>query len=108
MEDGETKEESEKEYAEECKEDDISFDQEEMDDYCKQFTDFMQAVLHKKYDLRSKKRLRTQDDEGEELESVPTSMVTPLQKNPIKKLDKWKKSLNQEKRKRSSKLKLLK
>ena len=57
---------------------------EEMDDYCKQFTDFMHAELHKKYDLRSKKRLRTQDDEGQELESIPTSMVTPLQNNLLK------------------------
>ena len=41
MQDDETEEESEKEYAEECKEADISFDQEKMDDYCKKFTDLM-------------------------------------------------------------------
>ena len=68
-----------------------------MDDYCKQFTDFMQAELHKKYDLRSKNRLRTQDDEEEE--SVPTPMATPLQKNQIKKLDKGRQPMNQEKEK---------
>ena len=90
MQGDEIDEESEKEYAKECKEANISFDQEEMDDYCKQFTDFMQAELHKKYDLRSKKRLRTQDDEEKESKLVPTPMVTPLQKNPIKKSDKGK------------------
>ena len=65
---GDAKEEFERECEVECKEANISFDQEEMDDYCKQFTDFMQAELHKKYDLRSKKRLRTQDDEEKESE----------------------------------------
>lgn len=90
MEDGESEEEIEKEYEEESKETDISFVQEEMDDYCKQFTNFMQSELHKKYDLRSKKRLRTQDDEVKESESLPTPMPTPLQKDQIKKLDKGK------------------
>ena len=52
MEDGETEEESGKENVEESEETDLSFDQEEMDDYCKQFIDFMQSDLHKKYDLR--------------------------------------------------------
>jgi len=45
----------------------------------------MQSELHKKYDLRSKKRLRTQYDEEKEPESVPAPMETPLQKNQIKK-----------------------
>ena len=35
MEDGELEGEIEKEYEEESKETDISFDQEEMDDYCR-------------------------------------------------------------------------
>ena len=75
---------------EECIEVDVSFDQGEMDEYCKKFTDFMQAELHKKYDLRSKKRLRTHDDEEKELESVPSPMVTPQSKNLVKKSDKGK------------------
>ena len=43
--------------------------------------------------------MRAQDDEGEESESVPNSMATPLQKNPIKKPDKGKQPMNQEKEK---------
>ena len=49
--------------------------------------------------MRSKKRLRTQDDEEKELKSVPTPMATPLEKNQIKKSDKGKKPMNQEKEK---------
>ena len=38
----------------------------DIDDYCRQFVDFMQAQFHKKYDLRSsRKRTRTQDQEEE-------------------------------------------
>ena len=36
----------------------ISFDQGEMDEYYRKFTNLMQAKLHKKYDLRSRKRSR--------------------------------------------------
>ena len=36
----------------------------EIDHYCKQFADFMQAQFNVKYDLRSsRKRTRTQDEE---------------------------------------------
>lgn len=73
MEDDEEEEKCEGEYTKL----DVSFDQEEMDDYCKKFTDFMQAELHKKYDLRSKNRLRTQDDEEKEPDLVPSPMATP-------------------------------
>lgn len=66
--------EEEEECVEESTEAEVSFDQEEMDEYCKEFTDFMQAELHKKYDLRSRKRSRTQDDEEKEPESVPYLM----------------------------------
>ena len=45
-------EDCEGEYAEV----EVPFDQDEMDEYCRQFTDFMQVDLHKKYDLRSRKR----------------------------------------------------
>ena len=48
MKEDEEEEESEEEYTKV----EVSFDQEEMDDYCRQFTNFMQAELHKKYDLR--------------------------------------------------------
>ena len=38
----------------------------EIDDYCKQFVDFMQTQFHRKYDLRSsRKRTRTQEQEEE-------------------------------------------
>ena len=38
----------------------------DIDDYCRQFVDFMQAQFHKKYDLRSsRKRTHTQDQEEE-------------------------------------------
>ena len=38
----------------------------EIDHYCKQFTDFMQAQFNRRYDLRSsRKRTRTQDQEEE-------------------------------------------
>ena len=47
-------EDCEGEYAEA----EVSFGQDEMDEYCRQFTDFMQVELHKKYDLRSRKRSR--------------------------------------------------
>ena len=79
-----------KEYEEEeeCEEEyikaEVSFDQEEMDDYCRQFTDFMQADLHNKYDLRSRKRSRTQDDEEQQQELVSSPMETPQSKNSLK------------------------
>ena len=73
----------------------MSFDEEEMDDYCRKFTDFMQAELHKKYDLRSRKRSRTQDDEQQQQESVPSPMTTPQPKNSIKQLDKGKHRMTQ-------------
>ena len=44
----------------------VFFDQGEMDEYCMQFIDFMQAELHKKFNLRSRKRSRVQDNEGEQ------------------------------------------
>ena len=38
----------------------------EIDNYYKQFVDFMQVQFHRKYDLRSsRKRTRTQDQEEE-------------------------------------------
>ena len=86
--------EEEEKCEEECTEADVSFDQEEMVDYCKKFTDFMQAELHKKYELRSRKRLRTRNDEEKELESISSPMATPQPENSVKHLDKGKKPIN--------------
>ena len=86
--------EGEEECDQECIEAYVSFDQEEMDEYCKKFTDFMQVEMHKKYDLRSKQRLRTHDDEEKEPESVPSPMETPQPKNSAKQSDKGKKPMN--------------
>ena len=72
------------EEEEECTEVEVSFDQEEMDEYCKKFTDFMQAELHKKYNLRSIKISRMKDDEEKEQESVPSSMANPQPNNSVK------------------------
>ena len=65
-----------------------------MDEYCRQFTDFMQAELHKKYDLRSRKRSRVQDNEGEQQDSIPSPMATPQQNNSVKQADKGKQPVN--------------
>jgi len=46
-------------------EEDVIHDGNEIDEYWKQFSDFMQAELHKKYDLRSRKRSRNQENESE-------------------------------------------
>lgn len=54
--------EEEEEYAET----DVTFDGNEIDEYWKQFTNFMQVELHKKYELRSRKRSRVQENEGEQ------------------------------------------
>lgn len=72
----------------------MSFDQDEMVEYCKQFTDFMQAELHKKYDLRSRKISRVQDDEGEQQDYVPSPIATPPQKNSVSQADKGKQPVN--------------
>ena len=45
----------------------------------------MQSELHKNYDLRSKKRLRTQDNEEKESEAAPAPMATPLKKIKLRK-----------------------
>ena len=37
----------------------------------------MQAELHKKYDLRSRKRSRIQENEGEQQVHAPLKKVTP-------------------------------
>ena len=46
-------EDEEEDYEGEYVEAEVSFDQDEMDEYCMKFTYFMQAKLHKKYNLRS-------------------------------------------------------
>lgn len=53
------REDKEEEYFEgEYAEAKVSFDQYEMDEYYRKFTDSVQVELHKKYDLRSRKRSR--------------------------------------------------
>ena len=57
----------------------------EIDHYCKQFVDFMQAQFNVKYDLRSsRKRTRTQEQEEEppQKESA-TKKNTDKGKNPL-------------------------
>jgi len=49
----------------EYRETDVIYDDNEIDECWKRFSDFMQAILHTKYDLRSRKRSRSQEDEGE-------------------------------------------
>lgn len=43
----------------------VSLDEEEIDHYCRRFADIMLAELHKKYELRSRKRSKTQDQNEE-------------------------------------------
>ena len=83
-------EDCEGEYAEA----EVYFDQYEMDEYCRQFTNFMQAKLHKKYDLRSRMRSRVQDNEGEQQGSIPPPMATPQQKDPAKQVSNGKQPVN--------------
>ena len=71
-------EDEEEDYEGEYDEAEVSFDQDEMDEYCRKFIDFMQAELHQKYDLRSRKRSRVQYNEGEQQGSIPPPMETPL------------------------------
>ena len=64
----------------------------EIDHYCKQFDEFMQAHFNRRYDLRSsRKRTRTQDQEGE-----PPQKEAPAQKESTvqKVIDKGKSPLN--------------
>ena len=52
-------------------------DENEIDEYWKQFSAFMQAKLHKKYDLRSRTRSRNQENESEQQVSTSSPKVTP-------------------------------
>ena len=64
----------------------------EIDHYCKQFADFMEAQFNVKYDLRSsRKRTRTQDQEEE-----PPQKEAPAQKESTtkKSIEKGKNPLN--------------
>lgn len=72
----------------------MSFDEDEVNEYCKQVTDSMQAELHKKYNLRSRKRSRVQDSEGEQQDSAPPPMATPQQRDPVKQVNNGKQPEN--------------
>lgn len=50
-------EDEEEDYEGEYVQAEVSFDQDEMDEYYRQFTEFMQVELHKKYELRSRRDL---------------------------------------------------
>ena len=65
-----------------------------MDEYYMKLTDFMQVELHKKYDLRSRKRSRVHDNECEQQGSIPHPMATPQQKDHVKRVSKGKKPIN--------------
>lgn len=54
----------------------IGLDEEEIDEYCRKFTNLMQGELHKKYDLRSRRRQGIQD-QIEEQPKHPTQQ--PIQ-----------------------------
>ena len=58
----------------------------EIDDYCKQFVDFMQAKFNGRYELRSsRKRTRTQDQEEDTpQEEAPAQKEVTPQKPPKK------------------------
>lgn len=66
----------------EYSETDVIYDHNEIDECWKQFSDFMHAELHKKYDLRSRKRSRSQEDEGEQQVPAPLQKETPQEKEP--------------------------
>ena len=44
----------------------------EIDDYCKQFVDFMQAQFHRKYDLRSSRKITCTQEQEEEMPQKET------------------------------------
>jgi len=61
---------------------DVIYDDNEIDECWKRFSDFMQAELHKKYDLSSRKRSRSQEDEGEQQVLAPLQKATPQEQEP--------------------------
>jgi len=50
----------------------------------------MQAELHKKYDLRSRKRSRNQKNESEQQISTSSPKATPQESQPTKQVNKGK------------------
>ena len=65
----------------------------EIDDYCKQFVDFMLAQFHRKYDLRSsRKRIHTQGQE----EEMPQKETTMQKETTVQKVrDKGKRPITE-------------
>ena len=90
----ETEEVEEEDCEGEYAEVEVSFDQDEMDEYCRHFIYFMQDELHKNYDLRSRKRSRVKDNEGEQQYSIPPPMATPQLKDPVKQVSSEKQPAN--------------
>lgn len=62
-------------------------DDEEIEEYFKKFIDFMQVELHKKYDLRSRKRSRLQDNVEEQTDQI-------VQQQSPSQVDKGKQQIN--------------
>ena len=61
-------------------------EKEEINHYCKQFADFMQAQFNVKYDLRSsRKRTRTQDQEEEPPQKEASAQKESATKKSIEK-----------------------
>ena len=63
-------------------------DENEIDEYWKQFSNFMWAELHKKYDLRSRKRSRNQENESEQQVSTSSLKAATQESQPTKQVDK--------------------
>ena len=53
----------------------------------------MQTELHKKYDLRSRKRSRVQENEGEQQVPTPSQNATPQEVHLAKQVNKGKQQL---------------
>lgn len=65
-------------------------DENKIDEYWKHFSNFMQAKLHKKYDLRLRKRSRNQENESEQQVSTYSSKATPQEYQSAKQVNKGK------------------
>lgn len=69
-------------------------DENKIDEYWKQFSDFMQVELHNKYDLRLKKRSRNQENESEQQASTSSPKVTSQESQSAKQVNKGKQQQN--------------
>lgn len=77
---------------------DVIYDENEIDEYWKQFIDFMHAKIHKKYDLISRKRSRIQENEDEQQVLAPLQKAIPQEPQRAKQLNKGKQQYNTNRR----------